>query len=352
MKVILLGCTPPPIGGIAKWTVRMINSKLKNNWEIVLIDEKVIGRDVFGDNTKTNYLIEIYRWTKIWFNLTRRLCDKEVKVVHSCPIGTRNSLLAELVNVLLAKFFLKKVVLHFRCTLPNMVKTGLQKKILKYLSNASDYIFVLNSQTKNFLHDFTDVNVEVIPNFVDLEETSKHVTRKRLENFLYVGGCTVAKGCLDIINIAANYPEYKFYLVGSPESKIIESAKAIKNVYLEGVKTSDELKSYYHKADVFLFLSHFEGEGFSNSLAEAMGAGLPCVVTDWAANSDMIENGKGGFVVNVTSIGNISKYIEKIKDPVIRESFSEYNYKKTITKYRADVIQSRYVDVYEDIIDN
>ena len=350
MKVILLGSTPPPVGGIAKWTVRMINSKLKNNWEVVLVDEKVIGRDVFGDNVKTNYCVEITRWTKIWLNLIVKLFDKDVKIVHSCPIGTRNSMLAELVNILLARLFSKKVVLHFRCTLPNMIKTNLQRKILKYISNKADYIFVLNTQTKDYLDDFTNIEVEVVPNFVDIEETIRHSTRKQLENFLYVGGCTADKGCLDIINIAKYYPEYNFYLVGNPESIIVEGAKSTRNVYLEGVKNSCELKSYYENADVFLFLSHFEGEGFSNSLAEAMGAGLPCIVTDWAANSDMIENGKGGFVVDMNNIENIRTYIEKMKDHAVRKSCSEYNYRKTITKYRADVVQSRYVDVYEEII--
>ena len=57
-KVILLAPTPPPAGGIAGWTVRMLNSKLKNEWKIELVDEKLLGnREAFGDKTKKNYLL-------------------------------------------------------------------------------------------------------------------------------------------------------------------------------------------------------------------------------------------------------------------------------------------------------
>ena len=67
MKVILLAPTPPPIGGIAIWTMRMLNAKLKNNWTVDVVDEKVIGkREVYGDNVK------------------RKLGDKGSSFLHSC----------------------------------------------------------------------------------------------------------------------------------------------------------------------------------------------------------------------------------------------------------------------------
>ena len=40
MKVVLLAQTPPPHGGIAGWTERMLKARLKNGWEVVVVDEK------------------------------------------------------------------------------------------------------------------------------------------------------------------------------------------------------------------------------------------------------------------------------------------------------------------------
>ena len=42
-KVVLLAPTPPPIGGIASWTNRMLMSKLPDGWQIGVVDEKIIG---------------------------------------------------------------------------------------------------------------------------------------------------------------------------------------------------------------------------------------------------------------------------------------------------------------------
>ena len=55
MKVVLLAPTPPPIGGIAQWTVRMMEANLKNGWEVLGVDEKMVGkRELFGERVKNN----------------------------------------------------------------------------------------------------------------------------------------------------------------------------------------------------------------------------------------------------------------------------------------------------------
>lgn len=38
-KVVLLAPTPPPIGGIAAWTVRMMNATLPDDWKVEVVDE-------------------------------------------------------------------------------------------------------------------------------------------------------------------------------------------------------------------------------------------------------------------------------------------------------------------------
>ena len=84
-KCVLLAPTPPPAGGIAGWTVRMMKSQLKNQWSLELVEEKLIGsREAFGDNVKKNLLQEGQRCYRIWSELSNKLKDKDVKVVHSC----------------------------------------------------------------------------------------------------------------------------------------------------------------------------------------------------------------------------------------------------------------------------
>ena len=89
------------------------------------------------------------------------------------------------------------------------------------------------------------------------------------------------------------------------DDEIVELSKNVHNVFLVGVLNRSEVMREMSEADVFVFLSKYIGEGFSNALAEAMASGLPCLVSDWAANADMIEN-KGGIVVESNDVNEIN----------------------------------------------
>ena len=76
MKVCLLAPTPPPIGGIAGWTVRMLEAELENDWSVVVVDEKLSGkRTGFGGRKKPVITDEVIRCCRIWWNLWKCLFD-------------------------------------------------------------------------------------------------------------------------------------------------------------------------------------------------------------------------------------------------------------------------------------
>ena len=96
-----------------------------------------------------------------------------------------------------------------------------------------------------------------------------------------------------------------------------------------------------------MFLTFFDGEGFSNALTEAMAAGLPCVVTDWAVNADMIDEGEGGYVVPVRDARAASEAVRKLASPELREQFSQHNIRKVKSQYVEKAVVDQYVDAYE-----
>lgn len=353
MKTILMGATPPPVGGIAGWTVRMMQVHQKNNWELVLVDEKInTGREMFGTDTRRrNIGKELKRWFSIWRQLQKRLRDVDVKVVHVCPTAEIPSMIAELVSGIITKRYKRKFIVHFRCTVPNMISGKLNLTILKLLCNKSDLIIALNGQTKKYLAEHTKTPVKLIPNFVNAKETinDRH-TKESIGRVVYVGGVIPEKGCLDIVEVAKVFPEIEFRMVGRVDESVAEKANSVNNVVLVGVKNRSEVKEELENADVFMFLSYYPGEGFSNALAEAMAAGLPCVVTDWAANADMIEDGRGGFLVNIKSPEEAVEALRKLKSSTTRNSFSEFNANKAKQKYEEQIVVDRYVDCYERVM--
>lgn len=347
-KVILLAPTPPPAGGIARWTERMLNTELEDNWKIELVDEKVIGgREVFGSKTRKNILVEVKRCMNIWKNLNIKLQEKNAFVVHSCIPSETLSMLREYVCACITKHYKKKFIIHFRCTVPNTTKGIIGNFLLKLLCKKSDRIIVLNNQSAEYLKTLTKTDLEIIPNFINISEMDcKREIKENINKIIYVGGVIKEKGCLDIIKVAENFPEIEFRLVGKADENVKNIAQNNKNIVLVGTKNSDEIKKELNSADVFLFLSYYKGEGFSNALAEAMAKGLPCIVTDWAANADMIEN-KGGIVVPCKSPDKVIDAIKKMKDPNIRKIQSEFNINKVKMNYSDIIVIKRYVNVYE-----
>ena len=350
-KVILLAPTPPPAGGIARWTMRMLNAKLDYNWKIELIDEKVIGkREVFGKNAKKNFIEEIKRCIKIWTELNKKLKDKNVFVVHSCIPSATLSMIREYICACITKHHKKKFIIHFRCTVPNTTKGRIGKIILELLCKKSDKIIILNRQSEEFLKKITNTDLKLIPNFIDSSElVNSKIINKQIKKVIYTGGVIEQKGCKDIIKVAEAYPNVEFKLIGKIDQEIKQSAEKYKNVVITDEKSSKEITEELKMADVFIFLSYFSGEGFSNALVEAMAAGLPCIVSDWAANADMIEN-KGGIIVPCKSPEKAIEALRKIKDFKIRQMQSEFNIKKVRDNYIDYIVINKYVNLYEECL--
>ncbi|WHY33856.1 glycosyltransferase family 4 protein [Cytobacillus firmus] len=84
-------------------------------------------------------------------------------------------------------------------------------------------------------------------------------------------------------------------------------------------------------SDLFVFPSY--REGLSVALMEAMSCGLPVVCSNIRGNTDLIENKKGGYLVEPTDINGFAKSIGQIiQRNDLRKSFGFYN-KETIEFY-------------------
>lgn len=351
MKVVLLAPTPPPRGGIAGWTERMLKAHLKNDWSIEVVDEKPNEkRGLFGEKDKRNLFDEIKRCLRIWRNLLEKVKDPEVKVVHSCIPSYATSMMREYVCAIISKLYRKRFLIHFRCTVPNSVKGGVSLFLLKRMCRISDRIILLNEQSADFVKRYTKTPIVIIPNFVDMSEIAdSREINEEVRNVVYVGGVIETKGCMDIIEVAKRFPNITFTLVGNPAQTLKAAAENVSNVILTGAVDSKKVKDHLEKADVFMFLTYFLGEGFSNALAEAMAVGLPCIATDWAANKDMIAN-KGGFIVPIKDTEAASQALEQMQAYQVRLEQSRYNLSRVREFYAENVVLSQYVDAYESTI--
>lgn len=105
-----------------------------------------------------------------------------------------------------------------------------------------------------------------------------------------------------------------------------------------------DIPNLLYISDIFISLS--EREGLPRVTMEAMAAGLPCIVSEIRGNVDLIENNRGGFLVNSNKISEISKFIFKIYDnKEFRTSMGKYN-QESIKSFDIEVIRNKIKEIY------
>ncbi len=353
MKVVLMAPLPPPVGGIASWASALLGRELPDGWQYLSVDEKIIGtREVYGEGTRFQIGNEIRRTFGIWRNLWKTLSDKDATVVHANTSATVPGMCREWISCALTHLRGRKFLIEYHCTLPNEIQSGTKRFFFRRLSRKADRVIVLNEASRRYAALHTKRPVDLIPNFIESEYLAEQkITAPSVQTALYTGGVAEMKGCLDILEAARAFPQIRFILMGrvAPE---VEAAEIPANVQLTGVVERSAVLDALRSADLFLFCSRMSSEGFSVSLTEAMAAGLPAIVTDWAANGDMIEN-KGGIVIPTADVEALKSAIARLaEDADLRARMSAFTLAKVRENYTDTIIVRRYVDAYDQAVEH
>lgn len=100
-------------------------------------------------------------------------------------------------------------------------------------------------------------------------------------------------------------------------------------------------------SDLFLFPSY--QEGLPVSIIEAMASGLPIVCSSIRGNTDLIENGKGGYLLEPDDVNGFVGAIKKIiQNITLREDMGVYN-KESIVKFDIDNVKADMEKIYFDL---
>ena len=105
----------------------------------------------------------------------------------------------------------------------------------------------------------------------------------------------------------------------------------------------NDIPAFYAMADIFVFPSF--REGLSVSVMEAMASGLPVVCSRIRGNTDMVEDGVNGFLVEPGKSDTIAGALRRLEDSGKREEIRRNNLKKA-EAYSLGVIAEQYRRVY------
>ena len=149
----------------------------------------------------------------------------------------------------------------------------------------------------------------------------------------------------------AQNPKLQYFICGKgPELDNLkaqaESLGVAEQIHFLGFRT--DIKELLAAADVFLFTS--KQEGLPRSMMEAMASGLPCVASKIRGNTDLIEDGVGGYLCPSTDSDGFAVAIAKVADDATLRETMRANNLETIKGYDISVVEKEIADIYDDVL--
>lgn len=176
-----------------------------------------------------------------------------------------------------------------------------------------NYFQIKNKPTKSVYLSGPEIN------FTDIEKKQayKKVRQKlgletNAKIVLYLGRIVKRKKVETLIkaanNLYKNYNNYKIYIIIIGQGNDLNRLKLIAPANVKFLGFVEDIKDYYLASDLFVLTSIAEG-GFSLSVLEAAGYGLPLIVSPSVAGFPIVRENKNGYIVDSDDSKNLAEKI-------------------------------------------
>lgn len=359
--VLFISPLPPPHGGIASWTKRLSENGLPRDYAPIIVDTSLGGGRKVFEKARLD-LQELRRTFAIIKDLVHKLKSSKPVIIHlNCCLSSLG-IFRDLFCAIIAKAFGVPLVTHYRGNFPDFLHkrffgiAGLGLRTLAILSNSN---IVLNKASYTDLQclmpPFKKSTVQLLPNCIDDNVFLQHAlkpmnTGKR--KVLFVGGITTAKGCCELLRVARDLTTIEFNLIGEVK-KDMETAidNRPDNVKLLGSLDGQSVLNEMSRHDILFFPSH--SEGFPNVVLEAMSVGMPVVATKVGAIPEMVQDNKGGVLVEKGDTDAMkTAIIYLLSNADKRMGMGLYNKEYAKQHYSYSHVMNQLVHIYEMCVKN
>lgn len=198
---------------------------------------------------------------------------------------------------------------------------------IKKMAKKVNKIYVETHKIKNEYNKRGLTNVEVIPNFKNVQVISKDEVEvdenKKILKLCTFSRVSLEKGIEDsieavkIANKKMNSNVFELDIYGEIDAGYKEKFKNIRNnlpefIKYKGCADSKDAVDILKKYDCMLFLTYWKAEGFPGTLIDAFSSGVPVIATDWNYNFDILTDKKTGYMVNIKDPTQVSKKLIEI----------------------------------------
>ena len=205
--------------------------------------------------------------------------------------------------------------------------------------------------------------IQVVHNGVNLEELNPGMDRQQMRRSLGLGEGARVIGTAGRLEQVKNLPMmlrvFKAVLAVFPDTVLLIAGKGSERANLEALASElgidgqvrflglrHDLPAIFELLEVFLLASFTEG--ISITLLEAMGTGLPAVVTRAGGNPEVVLDGVTGYLVEVGDDTEMSqKVIELLADPQMAARFGSRGRDRVRDKFSFRSMMESYLRMYE-----
>ncbi len=153
--------------------------------------------------------------------------------------------------------------------------------------------------------------------------------------------------------VARNRPQAELVLVGDGPCRV-ELENSVQQMSLQnrvrflGAQRGAEVRSWLQAADIFALVSSVEG--LPVSLIEAMSTGLPSVVSDIPASTQLVQDGVTGLVVRLRDPQSVSHAIERLLfRPEDRARIGSAARERVMKEYSTDTVAGSYEALFTEV---
>ncbi|MBM3919844.1 MAG: glycosyltransferase [Sphingomonadales bacterium] len=212
---------------------------------------------------------------------------------------------------------------------------------------------VCSEEDKQYLSEFTNANIQVLPNGVDTDvfyprETIHHEPYR----LLFTGNMDYAPNvdaveyfCAEILpRIEIGHPDVKFVIAGQrPVKRVLDLASD--NVLVTGFVK--DLSEEYAKAAVVVAPLRF-GAGTQNKVLEALAMGVPVVCTQVGFKGLGIQNGEGAYMAQNTDefAAEVNRLLDSEEN---RKMMAGKGIQKIVTTFGWDAVAAKLLSYFETV---
>lgn len=222
------------------------------------------------------------------------------------------------------------------------------KKYYLRLSKKLQGIYVETNAMKRDMENLNLSNVHLLPNFrrfdfkpsfsvgvdlpIKLVSFSRVLREKGIEISIKAVNSINAKNKKNIVSLDIYGPVQSGY--EDTFEEIMKNQNS--QISYKGILQPDEIYSTLSRYDLLVFPTFYSAEGFPGTIIDAYISGVPVIASDWAYNTEFVEEGYSGKICEARNVEDLIAKIEFFINNL--EKIAEYkqNCVNEAEKYHAD----------------